>query len=351
MTCNFTRPISGLGSVEGWKNLPIHECGEPLVPLGSFSEYPMIATDSIYVGERDSSPYPTLKLDGALFTVFVREGVAKRLKHAASLLPSRHMLFVWDAYRPQAVQQALFDSYVDKLVDDGTSREQAQVDAQQFVSVPSDDPTRPPPHNTGGAVDLTIIRFSAEDWERMEHLTQIVMQTETSDNWQAIYRAEMERLQIVRARSMPLLMGTVFDGVQDETFTLYFENLGEADLSNEAAVARDNRRLLWNVMDEAGFSNYPDEWWHFDFGNQFDAARTGREAKYAAAVFSQENQAWETMRRGHYEGSVAMAQGTYRAPPNKLGIPVTSSLIDFVTGVTAQTGNLRHTQHPQAAAF
>jgi len=261
------------------------------------------------------------------------------------------MLFVWDAYRPQTVQQALFDSYVDKLVGDGTPREQAQQDAQQFVSIPSDDPTRPPPHNTGGAVDLSIIRFWAEDWERMEHLTQVVMRTETSDNWQEIYKAEMERLQIIRTRSMPLPMGTVFDGVQDETLTLHFENIDEADLSDEAAVARDNRRLLWNVMIEAGFSNYPDEWWHFDFGNQFDAARTGREAIYAAALFSQENQAWETMRRGHYEGSVAMAQGTYRAPQNKLGMPVTNSLIDFVTGVTAQTGNLRHTQHPQAAAF
>lgn len=351
MSIGFNRPISGLGSVEGWKNLSINECGEPLVPLGSFSDYPMIATDSIYVGERNSSPYPTMKLDGALFTVFVREGVAKRLKHAASLLPPRHMLFVWDAYRPQAVQQALFESYVDKLVGSGMPREQAQQDAQQFVSIPSDDPTRPPPHNTGGAVDLTIISFSAENWGRMKHLTQVVMQTETPDNWQKIYHAEMERLQLIRTRSMPLSMGTVFDGVQDETLTLHFENIDDTNLSGEAVVARDNRRLLWNVMVEAGFSNYPDEWWHFDFGNQFDAARTGREAMYAAAVFSQENQAWETMRRGHYQGSVAMAQGTYRAPQNKLGIPVTSSLIEFVTGVTMQTGNLRHTQHPQAAAF
>lgn len=351
MSLDYNRPISGLGSVEGWKTLPIHECGEPLVPLGSFSEHPMIATDSIYVGERNSSPYPTMKLDGALFTVFVREGVAKRLKHAASLLPPRHMLLVWDAYRPQAVQQALFDSYVDKLVGDGVPLKQAQQDAQQFVSIPSDDQTRPPSHNTGGAVDLTIIHFLAEDWERMEYLKQVVMQAETPENWQEIYHAEMERLQLIRTQSMPLPMGTVFDAVQDETLTLYFENAGDANLSGEAAVARDNRRLLWNVMAEAGFSNYPEEWWHFDFGNQFDATRTGRKAIYAAAVFSQENQDWETMRRGHYEGSVAMAQGTYHAPQNKLGVPITSPLINFLTDVTAQTGNLRHTQHPQAATF
>ena len=52
------RSIGDLGSVEGWKHLPIIECGERLVPLGAFSNYPQIATDSIYAGERHSSPYP-----------------------------------------------------------------------------------------------------------------------------------------------------------------------------------------------------------------------------------------------------------------------------------------------------
>jgi hypothetical protein len=146
-------------------------------------------------------------------------------------------------------------------------------------------------------------------------------------------------------------MGTVLDEVSEKTLTLYFENLDQTSISDEERETRDNRRLLWNVMVEAGFSNYPEEWWHFDFGNQFDAARTGHTAIYAAAVFSQENQDWETMRRRHYEGAVAIAQGTYQAPQNKLGLPVTSSLSNFVRGVIAQTGNLRYTQHPQATTL
>ena len=52
---HFNRPISGLGTVSGWKELPIIECGEPLVALGAFSSYPEIATDAIYAGERTSS--------------------------------------------------------------------------------------------------------------------------------------------------------------------------------------------------------------------------------------------------------------------------------------------------------
>lgn len=94
------QPIGELGSVDGWKQLPIEECSEPLVPLGAFSNYPQIATDSIYVGERHSSPYPCAELQNAMFTIFVREGVAKQLAKATELLPKAHMLLVWDAYRP-----------------------------------------------------------------------------------------------------------------------------------------------------------------------------------------------------------------------------------------------------------
>ncbi|MCG4287414.1 D-alanyl-D-alanine dipeptidase, partial [Lactobacillaceae bacterium KNUT 0156] len=31
---------------------------------------------------------------------------------------------------------------------------------------------------------------------------------------------------------------------------------------------RENRRLLYHVMTQAGFTNYIEEWWHFDYGNQ-----------------------------------------------------------------------------------
>lgn len=93
----LNRPIGELGSVDGWKQLPISECGERLVPLGAFSNYPQIATDSIYAGERNSSPYPCEQLRSSMLAVFVREGVAERLAKATELLPSGHMLLVWDA--------------------------------------------------------------------------------------------------------------------------------------------------------------------------------------------------------------------------------------------------------------
>lgn len=343
----LNRPIGQLGSVDGWKSLPIQECGEPLVALGSFSNYPQIATSSIYVGERQDSPYPLAKLAGSLFTVFVREGVAKMLSKAARLLPKGDMLLVWDAYRPLTVQRALFDYYVSVLESRGTPHEQASVDAQKFVSIPSDDPTRPPPHSTGGAVDLTIIRFSADAWRGMERLNRVVAMHEASENWKQIYEAEMQRIKLIRETAMPLKMGTVFDGVHPETATRFYEELGSARLNDEGHQCLDNRRLLWNVMVKAGFSNYLEEWWHFDYGNQFDGARTGNPAIYGPAVFSKKNERQEEIRCGHYAGCVAISENRHPGGAGKLP----HELYPFVAGITAKTGHLQHTSHPQAAAL
>mgnify|MGYP001599673629 CR=1 FL=1 len=321
-------PIGELGSVDGWKQCQIIECGERLVPLGAFSDYPQIATDSIYFGERNSSPYETGKLNGALLTVFVREGIAKRLAKAASLLPSGSMLLVWDAYRPLTVQRSLFDHYVGVLENRGVSHEQAIIDAQRFVSMPSDDSSSPSPHNTGGAVDLTIVRFPEVEWREMERLTKIVQMPEISKNWQDIYAAEMERLLLIRRDSMPLEMGTVFDGAHPETATRFYEELDPVQLGYKEWRYLNNRRLLWNAMVKAGFSNYSEEWWHFDFGNQFDATRAGRSAIYGSAELSKENEIWEIMRRKHYFGYAA--------------------IYPFVCDIMARTGDLKHTTHPQA---
>ena len=350
--CALDKPIGELGSVDGWKQLPIKGSGERLVPLGSFSNYPQIATDSIYVGERHSSPYSCTQLKNAMFTIFVREGVAKRLAKAAELLPPGHMLLVWDAYRPLTVQQGLFDYYVGVLKSKGVAHDQAVVEAQLFVSIPSNDSTKPPPHNTGGAVDITVIRFSEKNWRKMEQLTKIVRMPETSKNWKRIYEAEMGRQQLVREASVPLEMGTVFDGVHPETATRFYEELNPAQLDDVARQCLTNRRLLWNVLVAAGFSNYPEEWWHFDFGNQFDAARTGRPAIYGAAPFSGENDVWETMRREHYFGSVAIAERRHLADAvNKLGEVNRHEFYPFVRDITMRTGHLKHTVHPQAAAL
>ncbi|MDO8518333.1 MAG: M15 family metallopeptidase [bacterium] len=295
-------PIPLLKDVDGWKKLPIIECGEPLVPIGPFSRYPHIATSAIYAGERQDSPYAYGQLDGALLTTFVRQGVAEHLAQVAFRLPPRHMPLVLDAYRPLSVQRALFLYYCDVLIKRGIPGDQALEEAQQFVSIPSEDPTCPPPHNTGGAVDLTIIRFDAGYWKELMRLNQDIRQFDPSfsENWEYLYQAELKRSWLIREASVPLAMGTVFDAVQPKTATRFYERLPVDHLTPVISEIRNNRRMFYNTMASAGFSNYSEEWWHFDGGNQFAMARTGRQAIYGATTLSAENKRHEQMYRAWY---------------------------------------------------
>src|SRR4051794_22764676 len=96
------RPIPLLRRPEHWEARPIVECGEALVPLSKeFSP-----------GLRCSPQYYARGIAEALDTCFVREHVARQLEEIADALWARGLtLLIWDAWRPLAVQQSLFDGY------------------------------------------------------------------------------------------------------------------------------------------------------------------------------------------------------------------------------------------------
>lgn len=221
-----------------WKTIPIQDTGESLVSIG----------DS---GLVVSSAYYDQGIHGALPEIYVRKGVLDKLLLAQQYLQETHPGYkvqVWDGWRPILVQQALFDAYKATLCADEsawaspeekrlfnnrrTDADQAKFDrlatikTQNFVSLPSDDPKCPSPHLTGGSVDVTI----------------------------------------VDANGKPLDMGTEFDDFSDRAHTNYFKG--------HDSPIQDNRRLLFSVMTRAGFTNFPYEWWHFDFGNQFYVLRS-----------------------------------------------------------------------------
>jgi D-alanyl-D-alanine dipeptidase len=65
-----------------------------------------------------------------------------------------------------------------------------------------------------------------------------------------------------------LNFGAHFDEMSPVAHTDYFERLfiaGDISSNDERLV---NRRLLYWAMRKAGFTNYPYEFWHYDFGNQ-----------------------------------------------------------------------------------
>ncbi len=222
----------------GWKPVKINESGEALVCLNDLAISSRIAVHPQYYWQ---------KLPGAMSRCFARETVVSKLIKAASQLPNGFSLVIWDSWRPLEVQQSLFDRYKNILAAQNPlwTGQELVMHTSKFVAIPSRDPNAPSPHLTGGAVDLSILDGSG------------------------VY----------------LDMGTEFDDFSPLANTRYYEAALEqgARLSSDDQKHLDNRRLLYQVMIDAGFTNYAEEWWHYDFGNQLWAIQSDRSAIYGIA--------------------------------------------------------------------
>ena len=104
-----------------------------------------------------------------------------------------------------------------------------------YISFPNYDRALPPVHTTGGAVDVTL----------------------------------------VDKNGVELDMGTHFDEFSEKAHTDYFEK------NCENPIVRENRRILYNAMIGAGFTNLPSEWWHYDYGDRFWAYYKDTPALYS----------------------------------------------------------------------
>lgn len=205
-------PIPELSEPPNWARLPIAECGEPLV--------------AVPTGERIFSQpvYAELKLPGADRTLRARAGVYERLLHAAQSLPDGIALCLFDGFRPLSVQRRLYSDYYETLAGGNPTWTDAMLteQVQQFVARPNPSADAPPPHRTGGAMDVFLIET---------------------------------------ATGMPLDMGTNADEISPRSVTDWYETSPDEPFTM-------HRRLLFHAMTGAGFSNYRGEWWHYDFGNQ-----------------------------------------------------------------------------------
>ena len=204
--------------------VPLEECGEPLVPSS-------LSPDKILV----RSWYHQEGLKGSLPECFVRESVYEKLLLVARRLPEKWHLVIWDGWRRPELQKSFFSTLEDRIkaAHPDLSPEELKRRTSIFVAWPSTDPENVSGHCTGGAVDLTI----ADD------------------------------------RGRYLEMGSGFDEPTERSYTNHYEKMER--LEGAALQARDNRRILVSLMSEEGFSNYPNEWWHFDYGNRKWALRTG----------------------------------------------------------------------------
>lgn len=205
-------PNTPLPDWEMLGQIPIVDNGENLQPTS-------LASDPIYT----YPAYFKMGIPGALPECHLRMGAFNRLLAACAHLPNGYRLIVLDAWRPFAVQQYLYDKLISRLE---SSPEKTIFEARDMISPPSHLRSAPSPHITGGSIDITL----ADNCGRL------------------------------------LNMGTFFDEMNALSYTASLENISSP--SPEQIEARTNRRILYNAMIAAGFTNLPSEWWHFDFGNQ-----------------------------------------------------------------------------------
>lgn len=224
-----------------WNQLPIADNGEPLLPLPAALQ------------RLQPHPYQALGAPyGAGLDPFrLRLGVIGRLLLAQEALAQRSeglRLAIFDAWRPLAVQRFMVEHAF------GAECRRRGLDPQgpdpclevrelvgRFWASPSEDPAAPPPHSTGGAVDLTL----------------------------------------AAADGALLAMGGEIDALGPESEPGHYAAAAQASSGAGAVDAgparwHQRRLLLRAVMVAAGFVQHPNEWWHFSYGDQLWAWRSAR---------------------------------------------------------------------------
>ena len=229
-----------------WYKIPLLYLDEPLISLPSslFCLKPH-AYDSL------GAPYGSTSSPWML-----RSEVVKRLllaQDSLQLFNSGLCLAIFDGWRPIRVQKFMYEHAIHK---ECISRGIRQIEmanssdmrlvidvVNKFWALPSLDTSTPPPHSTGGAIDLTLAN---ED-------------------------------------GSPLNMGGEIDWIGPESTPNYYFDLQKSKQNSSTLLWQSRRKLLFDIMTNAGFVQHPNEWWHFSFGDQLWAwSKNLKEAFYGS---------------------------------------------------------------------
>ena len=212
----YGEPIEELNKVR------IEDNGEPLVEI-------LKACPEI----RFAAEHP--KFPNSVRTCWARKTVVEMLCKAQSYLPEGYYLEVQDAFRSMDSQQALFRMLCEELKLKNSEWTEAELleRTNDFVADPYIK--APPPHTTGGAVDVNLVDESGNKIDMTSPF-----------GWDEV--------------SAP----TNYPGISKE--------------------ARKNRHILIKAMSKAGFTNYLGEWWHWSYGDSAWAVRIGRDTAIYGAV-------------------------------------------------------------------
>ncbi|MDR3519910.1 MAG: M15 family metallopeptidase [Candidatus Pacebacteria bacterium] len=194
--------------------------------------------------------------------VKIRTELKSKLDEAQKLLDSNPktsnlQIVLVDGYRRVDVQKSLFDAYRNYVISQhpGISEEESRNLAIKMVSEPPSDPSVlekcPPPHSTGGSADVVLV---FKDKINID-----------SDYW-------LEEAMVPFGAKFDEMMHPEFRDERSET--TFYEK--KSDLTEDEKKALEFRRILYHTFTKVGFTNYFTEFWHYDFGNQFNALTAGK---------------------------------------------------------------------------
>ncbi len=234
-----------------WHKLPINSIDEPLVELPK----------SLHRLE----PHPYLSLGApyghGLHPWFLREKVILKLLQAERALQkqkSNLRLAIFDAWRPIPVQAFMVDYVIKQecikkgldisLQESKEAYRDILENVEKFWAAPSVSSLTPPPHSTGGAVDITLANDLGD----------------------------------------PLDMGGEIDELGPISYPSYYSKSHQIKSNSLESVWNFRRVLLFEVMNKVGFVQHPNEWWHFSYGDQLWAWRSNSSnAFYGACSVSE----------------------------------------------------------------
>lgn len=170
------------------------------------------------------------------YSLMVRKTVAKKLQTAQGLLGEYRLMFL-EGLRPIDLQRQYFEEYYEELqhVHADWTHGKLYDEVSKYVAPPEIIP----PHSTGGAVDLTLCTMDGRELD----------------------------------------MGVKINATPEESQDAVF-----MDATNISDIARANRKVLKDAMIQAGFVNYPYEFWHWSYGDRYWAYVTHHDTAPYGAV-------------------------------------------------------------------
>lgn len=228
------RPIPAGMAEPPLDGIPIHESGDPVVTVP--------AGNGIHI----APAYHARGITSAPNEVRLRGRVLDALRDVVAALPDGIDLLIWDGLRSLETQREI----VERFRAQSPLRPGHDEEVALYLALPpaSEEAFQrhPPPHSTGGAVDLTLCNRAGR----------------------------------------PLDLGADFDQFDEAAWVDHYESDRPVQPSGSSTdeIRRYRRFLFWSMLNE-GFAPYPLEYWHYELGTTLTAAWYGHSvADYGPAV-------------------------------------------------------------------